>query len=116
MHTGPDKTHMEKSRQTFEQSKYKMQRLNFFVVQQSLEWNTVMQIGKGAAIMGERYGLDTAWLRTSPTLCQSFDSQSSSLTFLSLCSFTVFREIRGGKQLGRIEAFLILNTGPFSAT
>lgn len=28
-----------------------MQRLNFFVVQQSLEWNTVMQIGRGAAIM-----------------------------------------------------------------
>lgn len=43
---------MEKTPQTFEQSKYKMQRLNFFVVQQSLEWNTVMQIGRGAAIMG----------------------------------------------------------------
>ncbi len=99
---------MEKSRQTFEQSKYKMQRLNFFVVQQSLEWNTVMQIGRGAAIMGERYGLDMAWLRTSPTLSQSFDSQSSSPTFLSLCSFTVFREIRGEKQLGGMEAFIYL--------
>lgn len=94
--------------QTFEQSKYKMQRLNFFVVQHSLEWNTVMQIGRRAAIMGERYGLGTVWLRTSPSLYQSFDSQISSPTFLSLCSFTVFREIRGGKQLGRIEAFFYL--------
>lgn len=60
-----------------------------------------MQIGKVAAIMGERYGLDTAWLRTSLTLSQSFDSQSSLPTFLSLCSFTVFREIRGEKTVGK---------------
>lgn len=94
----------------FKQSKYKMQRLNFFVVQQSLEWNTVMQIRRGAAIMGERYGLDMAWRCTSLTLSQSFDSQSSSPTFLSLCSFTVFREIRGEKQLGRTEAFFLFVT------
>lgn len=46
---------------------------------------------ESAAIMGERYGLDTSWPCTSPTLSQSFGSQSSSPTFLSLCSLTVFR-------------------------
>lgn len=103
----PDKdaTHMEKRRSTFEQSQCRMQRLNFFVVRQSSEWNTVMQIGRGAAIVWWRYGPDTAGLRTNPTLCQSFGSQSSSPTFLPLCSFTVFREIRREKQLGRIGAF-----------
>lgn len=60
--------------------------------------------------MGERYGLDTARLRTSPTLSQSFDSQSSSPTFLSLCSFTVFREIRGEKQFGGIEGVFLFGT------
>lgn len=103
----PDKTatHMEKRRSTFEQSQCRMQRLNLFVVRQSSEWNTVMQIGRGAAIVWWRYGPDTAGLRTNPTLCQSFGSQSSSPTFLPLCSFTVFREIRREKQLGRIGAF-----------
>lgn len=96
---------MEKSRQTFEQSKCKMQRLNFFVVQQSLEWNTVMQIGKGATIMGERYGLDTAWLGTSSALCQSFDSQSSFTTFLSLFIYS-FQGNQGRKTVGKNSGFL----------
>lgn len=49
-----------------------------------------MQIGKGAAIMGERYGLDT-----SPALCQSFDSQSSFPTFLSLLFIYSFQGNQG---------------------
>lgn len=68
---------------------------------QSLEWSAVMQIGKGAAIIRERYGLDMDWQRTSLILCHSFGSQNSSPNFLSLGSFTVFREIRGEKQLGK---------------
>ena len=65
MHTAPDKAKpaWKKARWAFEQSKYKMQRLNFSVVPQSLEWKTVMQIRRGAAIM-ER---DMVWTLPGPT-------------------------------------------------
>lgn len=72
VHTAPDKTKPTWKRvwQTFEQSKYKMQRHNFFVVQQSLEWNTVMQIGEDAAIIGR----DMGWAR--PGCAQTRHCQS----------------------------------------
>lgn len=52
----------------------------------STAWSgkTVMQIRKRAAILAWRYALDLAWKRTGPALSPSFDSQSSSPTFLSL--------------------------------
>lgn len=79
-----------------------MQRIHFSVVQHSLEWRTVMQIGRGASIM-ER---DMVWTQVGfrqASLCHSHLVVKASPTFLLLCSFTVFREIR--RELERSEPF-----------
>lgn len=79
-----------------------MQRIHFSVVQHSLEWRTVMQIGRGAAIM-ER---DMVWTQVGfrqASLCHSHLVVKASPTFLLLCSFTVFMEIR--RELERSETF-----------
>lgn len=117
VHTAPDKTRPTWKRvwQTFEQSKYKMQRLNFFVVQQSLEWNTVMQIGRGAAIM------EGDMVRTWPGCSQTPHCASHLIVKVGPQLSSLFVHLQFSGKSGeensweKLRPFIIFNTGPFSS-
>lgn len=77
-----------------------MQRLNFFVVQQSLEWNTVMQIARGAAIM-ERDMVRTRPGRAQAPHCPSHLIVKAAPNFpLSLFTYS-FQGNQGRKTVGK---------------